>query len=196
MLLSIKLKGLISWELSTIEPHALVFPSILGPQLPFSGSTKMPPHPCPKILCISGNLPTLLKFTDPLYSTFSFPLRPLFVVIMIAPFLAFDPYNEEAAVPFNTDILSISAGLISFKPLPKSTLSLEPNMESLSGIPSTTYNGWLLLITPYPLSTTFVEEPGPPVFEMLAPAIFPDKASSALAGAALVIASLLNVDVA
>ncbi len=46
---------------------------------------------------------------------------PDLVVIIIAPFAPRSPYNAAAPGPFKTVMVAISSGLISFKPLPKST---------------------------------------------------------------------------
>src|SRR6202042_533098 len=114
--------GFSNWELSTTEPHNLGCPSSLGPQLPFSDRTNTPPQPCPNSDWKSGSLPTRLKLAEPLYSIFNFPARPFLVVIIIAPFRANPPYKEDAAVPFRMVMLSISFGLMSFMPLPKSVV--------------------------------------------------------------------------
>ena len=45
---------------------------------------------------------------------------PDFVVIKITPAFAREPYKAEAAAPFNTEILSISSGLILLIASPKS----------------------------------------------------------------------------
>jgi hypothetical protein len=45
---------------------------------------------------------------------------PFFVVMIITPFAAREPYNAVAAAPFNTLIEAISSGLISVPLLPKS----------------------------------------------------------------------------
>ena len=47
------------------------------------------------------------------HSTANFPVRADFVVIMITPCAAADPYNAAAAAPLNTETLSTSSGLIS-----------------------------------------------------------------------------------
>src|ERR1019366_9719931 len=99
MLSLIKENGFISCELSTTEPHGRTTPSSLGPQLPFSPGIKVAFHPCPNIFCKVGSLPTLLKFAEPAKSIFILPDLPLLVVIIIAPFRAAEPYNDEAAVP-------------------------------------------------------------------------------------------------
>ncbi|MNL30826.1 hypothetical protein D3C87_1525840 [compost metagenome] len=79
---------------------------------------------------------------------------PDLVVIKITPALARAPYNAEAAAPFNTEILSISSGLILLIASPKSgalshwlpELPFElafPTPTGLfsMGIPLITYNG-------------------------------------------------------
>ncbi|MPM55605.1 hypothetical protein SDC9_102402 [bioreactor metagenome] len=52
-------------------------------------------------------------------------LRPVFVVIKMTPFPALEPYKAAADAPFSTDMLSISSGLISDKPLPISALGFQ-----------------------------------------------------------------------
>ena len=81
-----------------------------------------------------------------------FPLLLVFVVIIMTPSLARDPYNADAAAPFKTVIASISSGLILLKPSPPSEVLLDPFSETsplaplfvLSiGTPFTTINGEL-----------------------------------------------------
>src|SRR5664279_2676120 len=146
MLSCINEKGFVSCELSTTEPHGLALPSSPGPQLPFSPNTKVAFHPCPNVFSTSGNFPTLLKLAEPAYSTCNLPDFPLFVVIITAPLPAAEPYNDEAAVPFRTVILSISLGFRSLAPLPKSfcavkPAALEPGRALSIGTPSITYSG-------------------------------------------------------
>ena len=50
------------------------------------------------------------------------PLVPFLVVINITPLAALEPYNAAAFGPFNTEIDSISAGLISVIPPPVTVL--------------------------------------------------------------------------
>ena len=57
-------------------------------------------------------------------SPFSVPF--VLVVIMITPSLARDPYNAEAAAPFNMVMLSTSSGLILVNPSPPSVVAPPP----------------------------------------------------------------------
>ena len=59
-----------------------------------------------------------------------FPLLLVFVVIIMTPSLARDPYNADAAAPFKTVIASISSGLILLKPSPPSEVLLDPLSET------------------------------------------------------------------
>ncbi|MNL46997.1 hypothetical protein D3C87_1697610 [compost metagenome] len=53
---------------------------------------------------------------------------PDLVVMIIAPLAPRCPYNAAAPGPFNTVTLSISSGLISAMPLPKSAGKLSPEV--------------------------------------------------------------------
>src|SRR5664279_3542906 len=203
MLLSWKANGFTSWELFTVAPQGVILPLSAGPQLPFCVISDTPPQPWPNCFCSSGNLPTTDQLKELVKLTTSFPALPFFVVIKIAPFLATDPYKEEADVPFKTVMDSISFGLISVMPFPKSCNAgpFPPAppvliLKSLNGTPSITYSGWLFPppITPNPRRTTLVEPPGVPLtVEISSPATFPCNPSSMLTGDTLLIISELNV---
>src|SRR5882672_6650466 len=118
MLFFWKANGFTNCELLTVAPQGVICPLSLGPQLPFCVISETPAQPSPNCSCSSGSFPT----TDPLKELaspmVSFPDFPFFVVIRIAPFLATDPYKEEAEVPFRTVMDSISLGLMSVMPFP------------------------------------------------------------------------------
>src|SRR5690606_40270125 len=65
---------------------------------------------------------------------------------------AWIPYRAAAAGPFNTDILSTSAGLMSDALLMLAT-SNEELVELSMGIPSTTNKGWLFPVMEDPPSS-------------------------------------------
>ena len=75
-------------------------------------------------------------------------LFPFLVVITITPLDPREPYNAVAAAPLRTLTVSISSGLMSIAPLPKSYPPLPPPLELeislLTGVPSTINNAWLL----------------------------------------------------
>ena len=98
--------------------------------------------------------------------------RPCFVVIKITPLPARDPYKAAADAPFNTDIDSISSGLISDRPLPISIegfhISLLSAPVKLSiGTPSTTINGWFRPVTELLPRNWILEEPPAPLLERM-----------------------------
>ena len=70
------------------------------------------------------------------------PFVPFLVVINTTPFAALEPYNAAALGPFNTEMDSISSGLMSVIPPPVTVLlyTLPPDSEpdASIGIPSTT----------------------------------------------------------
>src|SRR5690606_13155880 len=96
-------------------------------------------------------------------------LRPDLVVIKITPLPALDPYKAAAEAPFNTDMLAISSGLISPKPLPISNEGFQKSLfdapVKLSiGTPSITIKGWLSTVSELnPRNTIFEELAGPPL---------------------------------
>src|SRR3978361_629614 len=120
MLLSWNANGFTSCELSTVAPQGVILPFSAGPQLPFCVMSETPPHPCPNCFCWSGSLPTTDQLNELEKPTTSFPALPFLVVMRMAPFFATEPYSEEADVPFSTVMDSMSLGLISVIPLPKS----------------------------------------------------------------------------
>ena len=74
-------------------------------------------------------------------------MLPVFVVIMIAPFCAPEPYNAAAFAPFKIVIDSMLFGSTSYKRLENTVFASNPAdwfTELSKGIPSTTINGWLL----------------------------------------------------
>src|ERR1035437_132610 len=101
-------------------------------------------------------------------------LAPCFVVITMTPLAARDPYNAAAFGPFNTDIDSISSGLMSLITLPRSrpddaelvndpTLNDPSRLSLETGTPSTTNSGLLSpLIELDPGIVILVEAPGVP----------------------------------
>src|SRR5690606_16023529 len=137
--------------LSTTKPHLRTTPSNFGPQLPFS--CRSPPsavvllyHPCPNSFCINGRRRGVSKVVVDTRSTLTllFDLEPFFVVMIITPDAALEPYSAAAEPPCSILIDSISLGLISLPRLPKSRPPLRssvPICPLLTGTPSTTYNG-------------------------------------------------------
>src|SRR6186997_1293063 len=73
------------------------------------------------------------------------PAFPFFVVIMMTPLAALDPYNAVPEAPLRTVTDSMSSGLMSLTLLPKSKppfKSSVPTTPLLTGTPSTTNRGW------------------------------------------------------
>src|SRR5258705_8264240 len=108
------------------------------------------------------------------------PLRALpdLVVIRITPFAALAPYNAAAVFPFNTDIFSISSGLMMERPSPASFPPHKPALPRLLlsiGIPLITYSGWSLPPKEEPPRINTLDEAPAPVAgtETLTPATLP-----------------------
>ncbi|MNY42012.1 hypothetical protein D3C86_1768690 [compost metagenome] len=64
-------------------------------------------------LAISGNLTGDVSPVLPVKLITFFPAVPFLVVTKITPYAALDPYIADADASFNTEMLSISLGLIS-----------------------------------------------------------------------------------
>jgi len=97
-----------------------------------------------------------------------------FVVIMMTPLPACEPYRADAAGPFSTEMFSMSSGLMLEMPSPKSyppSLFALPKLVLSMGIPSTTYSGWLFPVSiELPRISTREEPLGPPaVWLMIRP---------------------------
>src|SRR5690606_3424031 len=100
---------------------------------------------------------------------------PDFVVIMITPSFARNPYNAAAAAPFKTVIEAISSGLILCKPPPSSDLACPVSVVLLMGIPLTTMRGELSPPNDDCPRIRILDEPPGPLAggEMLTPASLP-----------------------
>jgi len=115
---------------------------------------------------------------------------PVLVLIWMTPLEARVPYSAAAAGPLRTEMDSMSSGLTSIAPFPKST-SINPLASSLTtfskvvlliGIPSTTNRGLVLVKELSPRMVMRVVEPtpvDPPV--MVTPATRPARLSKKLA---------------
>ena len=107
------------------------------------------------------------------------PSFPFLVVIKITPDAALEPYKAAAAGPLNTDILSISSGLISDIPSPLGWAEYCPLVSPLFvlkiGTPSITYKA--LLSEDIDLVPRIITRVAPPTPDedalILTPATFP-----------------------
>ena len=101
--------------------------------------------------------------TDASRVMLSLPSAPFFVVMMMTPFAAREPYIEAEAASFSTWIDSMSFGFNSCMP-------------DLVGTPSMMYSGSLSLSVPIPRIRTVAVPEGLPSAEMFIPGTLPCRA--------------------
>ena len=89
------------------------------------------------------------------------PVEPFLVVIMMTPFAARDPYRAAAFGPFSTDMVAMSAGLMSLIALPRSYPEFEspPRSAFEIGTPSTMNTGWLLPVIEFAPRMMMFDDP-------------------------------------
>ncbi|MNR03506.1 hypothetical protein D3C85_1194010 [compost metagenome] len=132
------------------------------------------------------------KFTEKVF------FEPFLVVIITTPFAASLPYKAAADGPLNTEIDSISSGLMFEIPSPVCPMPVNKSLGWVlvnegMGIPSTTYNALLFPEIDFvPRITTLALPPTPEELAlMVTPATLPTKLFTKLASFTLLTSSPL-----